>query len=113
MKKIIVRLLIALVVVVILAVLGVGLFLDKAIKAGVETIGPKVTKVDIKLDSVSLSLLSGGGTIKGLVVGNPTGFKTPSAINVGEASLALDAQVVALGQDYCEVHQGSGTGDHL
>jgi hypothetical protein len=89
MKKIIVRLLIALVVVVILAVLGVGLFLDKAIKTGVETIGPKVTKVDIKLNSVSLSLLSGGGAIRGLVVGNPTGFKTPWAINVGEASLAL------------------------
>ena len=89
MKKIIVRLLIALVVVVILAVLGVGLFLDRAIKAGVETIGPKVTKVDIKLDSVSLSLLSGGGAIKGLVVGNPTGYKTKYAINVGEASLAL------------------------
>ena len=89
MKKIIVRLLIALVVVVILAVLAAGLFLDKAIKTGVETIGPKVTKVDIKLDSVSLSLLSGGGIIRGLVVGNPAGFKTPSAINVGEATLVL------------------------
>jgi hypothetical protein len=89
MKKIIVRVLIALVVVVILAVLAVGLFLDKALKAGVETIGPKVTKVDVKLDSVSLSLLSGGGTVRGLVVGNPAGYKTASAINVGEASLSL------------------------
>ena len=89
MKKIIVRLLIALVVVVMLAVLGVSLFLDKAIKAGVETIGPRVTKVDVKLDSVGLSLLTGGGTIKGLVLGNPSGFKTPYAISVGEASLAL------------------------
>jgi uncharacterized protein involved in outer membrane biogenesis len=90
MKKIIVRLLIALVVVVILAVLTVGLFLDKAIKSGVETIGPKLTKVDITLQSVSLSLLSGSGTIKGLLVGNPAGFKTPSAISVGTASLSLE-----------------------
>jgi hypothetical protein len=89
MKKIIVRVLIALLVVVILVGLGVGLFLGKAIKAGVETIGPKVTKVDVKLDSVGLSLLSGGGTIKGLVLGNPSGFKTPYAISVGEASLVL------------------------
>jgi hypothetical protein len=89
MKKIIVRALIALVVLVILAVVAVGLLLDKAIKTGVETVGPKVTKVDIKLDSVGLSLLSGGGSIKGLVVGNPTGYKTASAINVGEASLSL------------------------
>ncbi|MGO8927229.1 MAG: AsmA family protein [Limisphaerales bacterium] len=90
MKKLIIRLLIALIVVVALAVLAVGLFLDGAIKRGVETFGPKLTKVDIKLQSVKLSLLSGGCTINGLVVGNPEGFKTPSAISVGEATLALE-----------------------
>ncbi len=89
MKKIVVRILIALVVVAILAVVAVGMFLDKAIKSGVETFGPKLTKVDIKLASVSLSLLSGSGSIKGLVVGNPEGYKTPSAINIGLASLSL------------------------
>ena len=90
MKKIIIRLLIALVVLAILVVVAVGMFLDKAIKAGVETVGPRVAKVDIKLNSVGLSLLSGAGTIKGLVVGNPAGYKTPSAISVGEASLAVE-----------------------
>jgi len=89
MKRIIIRLLIGLVVVVILAVLAGGLFLDGAIKKGVETFGPKLTKVDIKLQSVSLSLFSGAGTIKGLVVGNPEGYRTPSAISVGTATLAL------------------------
>jgi len=34
-------------------------------------------------------LLSGSGSIKGLVVGNPEGFQEPSAIRVGTASLAL------------------------
>ena len=41
MKKLFIRLLIALVVVVILAVLAVGLFLDGVIKRGVETFGPR------------------------------------------------------------------------
>ncbi len=90
MKKIIIRTLIVLVVLVVLAVVGVGLFMDKAIKGAVETFGPKLTKSDVTLDSVSLSLLSGSGKIKGLVVGNPQGFKTPSAIKVGTASLALE-----------------------
>ena len=90
MKKIIVGTLIALVVVLVLAVLAVGLFLDKAIKRGVETFGPRLTKVDVTLQSVSLSLFSGSGTIKGLVVGNPKGFTTPSAMNVGIASLSLE-----------------------
>ncbi len=90
MKKLVIRLLIALVIIVVLAVLGLTLFLDRAIKAGVETIGPKVVGVDVKLRSVSLSPLSGSGGLKGLVVANPPGFKTPWAINVGSASLALE-----------------------
>lgn len=89
MKKLIIRLLIAVVVIMILAVLGVAFFLDGAIKKGVETVGPQIAKVDIKLDGVNLSLLSGSGKIKGLVVGNPEGYKTPHAISVGSASLAL------------------------
>ena len=89
MKKLLVRILIAVVILVILGVLAVGFFLDSAVKRGIETVGPMVTKVEIKLDAVSLSLLSGSGKVKGLVVGNPEGFKTPSAIQVGTASMAL------------------------
>jgi uncharacterized protein involved in outer membrane biogenesis len=90
MKKFIIRLAIALVIVVILAIVAAGMFMDRAIKAGVEAVGSTVTGVDVKLDSVSLSLLSGAGGFKGFVLGNPAGCKTPWAINVGAASLALE-----------------------
>jgi uncharacterized protein involved in outer membrane biogenesis len=89
MKKILLRILIVLVILVVLAVVAVGFFLDGAIKKGVETFGPQIAKVDIKLDSVSLSILSGSGKVKGLVVGNPEGFKTPNAIKVGTASVSV------------------------
>jgi uncharacterized protein involved in outer membrane biogenesis len=89
MKKFIVRALIVLAVVIVLGVVAISLFLDGAIKKGVETFGPQLTKVSIKLDSVSLSILSGSGGIKGLVVGNPEGFKTPNAVSVGHASLGI------------------------
>jgi hypothetical protein len=89
MKKWVLRILLVLMALIVLVVLAVHFFLDTGIKRGVEAIGPKITKVSIKLDSVSLSLLSGSGKIKGLLVGNPEGFKTPSAIEVGTASLAL------------------------
>jgi len=52
-------------------------------------VGPKLTRVSIKLDGVSLSLLSGSGKIKGLEVGNPEGYKAPTAIKIGTASLSL------------------------
>ncbi len=89
MKKLVIRLAIVFVVLVLLAVLAVRLFLDSAIKRGVETVGPMVAKVPIKLDSVKLSLLSGSGKVNGLVVGNPEPYKAPSAIQVGMASLAI------------------------
>jgi len=89
MKKIIVRLLILLVILLVLAVIAVHLFLDSAVKKAVEVVGPEIMKVQVKLDSVNIVLLSGSGKIKGLVVGNPEGYKTPHAISVGAASLAL------------------------
>jgi uncharacterized protein involved in outer membrane biogenesis len=89
MKKLLLRILIAFLVLLIVGFLAVVMFLDSAVKKGVETVGPMLAKVEVKLDSVSLSLLSGSGKIKGLFVGNPEGFKTPSAIQVGTASLAL------------------------
>ena len=89
MKKILIGILIAVVVVVIVAVVAVSMFLDSGIKKGVETFGPQFTQVDVKLDSASVSLLSGSGSIKGLVVGNPEGYKSPHAISVGKASLSL------------------------
>src|SRR3954469_21947222 len=89
MKKILVRILIGLVVLVVVAALCVHFFLDAAVKRGVETIGPKLTKVEVKLDAVTLSILSGSGKMKGLVLGNPEGYKTPQAIGVGTATLTL------------------------
>ncbi len=65
-------------------------FIDSIVKRGVETIGPKVAKVDVKLEGASLSMLSGRGGLRGLVVGNPEGFKTPYSMKVGEATVVID-----------------------
>jgi uncharacterized protein involved in outer membrane biogenesis len=89
MKKIIVRILVVVVVLLVAAFIVVGMFLDSIVKKGVETAGPAITKVDVRLDGVSLSIFSGKGTIKGLFVGNPEGYKTASAIQVGEATVQV------------------------
>ena len=89
MKKLLLRSAIVLVILVVVAVVAVGLSLNTAIKKGVETLGPKITKVDIKLAGVSLSLFSGNGSINGLVIGNPEGYKTPHAISIGSTSVSI------------------------
>ena len=88
MKKL-VKILVVLVVLLVIALVVASFFIGDIIKKGVETVGPQVTKVDVKLDSASLSFLGGSGSIKGLVVGNPPGYKAPTAIKVGKASLAV------------------------
>jgi hypothetical protein len=89
MKK---KLLIAggvLVVLLVVAVVVVGMSLGKIIKTGVESVGPKITLTEMKLDSANLSLLGGSGTLKGFLLGNPEGFKTPSAIKAGSVSVGV------------------------
>ena len=76
-------------VLLIVTLVVVGFSLGKIIKTGVETVGPKITGTDMKLDSANLSLLSGSGTLKGFLLGNPQGFKTPSAITAGAVSVGV------------------------
>ena len=77
-------------VLIIVTVVVIGLFLDKIVKTGVETVGPKIVQVPITLDAVHLSILTGSAKVKDLVVGNPEGYKTTNAISVGLASVGVN-----------------------
>jgi len=90
MKKLIVRLAVLLLVLLLVALVASYFFLGSLIKKGVETVGPKITQTEVKLSGATLSLVSGSGALKGFVLGNPAGFKTPSAIQVGSISVAID-----------------------
>lgn len=88
-KKILVWACLALVVLMVVGVAVVGFFLGDIVKAGMETVGPKVTQVSITVNKVGVSLLTGSASIQGLVVGNPAGFTAPQAISLGEASVSV------------------------
>jgi hypothetical protein len=63
--------------------------LGSVVKAGVEKVGPMVTKVPVKLDGAAVSIFNGKGELKGFEVGNPEGFKTPNAIKVGSVAVSI------------------------
>jgi hypothetical protein len=90
MKKLFLSVVIGLLVLIVAVMIGVGLFLGSIVKKGMETVGPKITQVSIKVDAVNLSLLSGSARVKGLVVGNPQGYNTPQAISVGSAAVGVN-----------------------
>jgi uncharacterized protein involved in outer membrane biogenesis len=83
-------------VVIVLIVLIIGgaivadVFLDNIAKKGIEIVGPEIAKVSVKLDGVHLSLLARSAKVKGLIVGNPEGYKTPHAISVGSATVGVN-----------------------
>jgi uncharacterized protein involved in outer membrane biogenesis len=88
MKKL-VKILIGLVIVLVLVAVIAILFVGTIVKAGVEKVGPIVTKVPVTLDAATLSIFSGDGQLKGFVVGNPEGFKAKEAIKVGNMALGI------------------------
>jgi hypothetical protein len=81
---------------VILVVLGlaglVALYLSmgRIVKAGVENVGPKVTKCDVTVGGISVSPLGGVVTIEDLVVKNPEGFSASDAINLGQVRVVVE-----------------------
>ncbi len=74
---------------VVLVVLG---SLDRIVEAGIERHGSRMLGVRVRVGSVDLSLTSGSGTIKGLVVGNPEGFDSGAAFRLSEITLRLDLE---------------------
>ena len=82
------------VVIVIVAVVGVFFFAGDVIKTAVEEIGPKLTKAEVKLEKVDLSLTSGEAALTGLLIGNPEGFKTPHAFKLGNIKVKIDTGTI-------------------
>ena len=93
-KRILLSMGIGLLVLIIVAAIVVGLFLDKIVKAGVERVGPKITQTTVTVDAVNLSLLTGSARVKNLVVGSPEGYKAPNAISVGLATVSVSPMSV-------------------
>lgn len=89
-KKLLIGIPVALLLLVVIVVAVVFVKLDSIVKAGVERVGPQLTKSEVRLEGVTISVFSGKGGITGLFVGNPEGYQTESAIKVGLAELDLD-----------------------
>ena len=65
------------------------MFLDAIIKRAVESGGPRFTQTTLTLDRASVSMFSGAGTLHGLVLGNPAGYRTEFAIRVDRTELSV------------------------
>jgi hypothetical protein len=78
-------------IVVVVAILIFGLSnLGPIIKRAVNSYGPKITKTELHVADVGVSIFSAEAKIKRFFLGNPSGFKTPSAMKVGSILVNVD-----------------------
>ncbi len=78
---------------VILVIAGTVWFLysslDSIIEEAIERYGTEAAGTRVEVDSVSISLSQGRGTLRGLRVANPEGFSSGDAIYFGEVTLQI------------------------
>ena len=84
------------IVVVAIVVIAVFLYssLDSLVQQAVEKYGSEVTRTKVSLAEVELELGSGKAALRGLSVGNPGGFSTPTAFTLGSISVTIDTATV-------------------
>jgi len=88
-KKILIGVGVGILILIVAVVLIVGFRLDDIVKAGIETFGPKITQTTLTVRSVNIGILTGAASVNGLVLGNPTGFQSPTAVSVEKTSVSV------------------------
>ncbi len=68
---------------------------DRLLKEAIERYGPQLTGVSVEVRSVRLEPVEGKGSVRGLQIGNPPGFKAAHALTLGEMRVAVDFATVA------------------
>ena len=57
--------------------------------------GPKIVQAKVHLKETIIDATSGKGSMRGLIIGNPKGFKTESAFKVDKVEITLDTDSIA------------------
>lgn len=91
--KVFVKFLVLVGVIGLLALAFISLSLNALVKGGIETMGPRILGVPVTLEDVDIALLSDTSVqagLTGLVVNNPEGYETASAVSLPEIRVKVD-----------------------
>ena len=75
--------------VILILIVVLMLSLGQIVKAGINTAGPKLAGVPVHVKTVIVQPFLGIVRMKGLVIGNPAGFNTPSAMELNDFKLNI------------------------
>ena len=92
------KILLGVLVVIVVVLCALLIFLDFVVKTGIQTIGSTVTKSNVKVEHVSISILRGKVELGDLVVGNPDGYKTDAAFKLGKIHVNMSPMSLFIGK---------------
>ena len=87
--KMMVKLIVALVVILVLAVGGMLFYVDSMAKKAIEFGGSEALGVATTLDQVNISFLGGSASLNGLNIANPSGFQQKNFLGLGTGEFAV------------------------
>lgn len=77
--------------------------LGRLVKMAIEEFGPEMTQAAVRVSSVNISATDGRGTLSGLFLGNPGGFKSDYALKAGTVEIELEP--ASLARDVAVIHK--------
>jgi hypothetical protein len=92
----------AIILLALIVVIAVGLFnLGPIVAKAINVYGPRLTKTEVRVSNVDMSLLSGTATLSDFILGSPKGYASPETmkvrsiyVDVDERSLLGDTLVI-------------------
>ncbi len=82
-------------VILVAGVLVLYSSLGTIITTAVTTAGPEIVQAKVSLDKTVIDTSTGKGSLHGLIIGNPKGFKTESAFKMDKVEVTLDTDSIA------------------
>lgn len=95
MKRLFLVVGVAIALVVVVAVLFVYSSLESVVKTAIEKVGSDITKTEVRLDDVDISMRSGSGSLRGFRVANPDGFEDDDVFRFDEVTMVIDLETLA------------------
>jgi hypothetical protein len=74
----------------LIAAIVITFTLDRILKSNIEQISSEILATEVTVDRVSISPLSGTGTIRGLRIANPEGFEDETALQIKSVHMELN-----------------------
>ncbi len=84
--------LLAILILLLIAVVAVNLFAERAVKVGIETAATKTLNVGVSVGNVDLSIMAGKLTLKNLLINNPPGYQHDKLLELKNAKIEVDVK---------------------